>query len=150
MGCGEKASPYQWFCYKCLAKKNEQREDLALKESKSVIDWKDYPKEQPVFYHGEYYQCLEDLFEHCELENAEIPERVWATKKSVFNLNAEDILESAWDRWLEGDDIAERDRVCGEEEFVLAVESFNAMQDVAIFEQCNIAVILTGSDNDGS
>lgn len=44
-----------------------------------INKWQDYPDDQGVVWDGNYYQCIEDLVDHCDMEGIEVPSLVWAT-----------------------------------------------------------------------
>lgn len=147
--CGAECSAYQWYCSKCIGKHRTDSEDEKLAKTKDVIAAKDYPSDQGVVWDGNYHQCLEDLVDHCDNRDIELPRRVWATKPSFFQLNPDGILEDAWENWSEGCEDMGMDQICAEDEFKAAVEAFNKGQSARIFWECGTAVDLTGwSDDD--
>jgi len=141
--CGEPASPYQWYCSKCLRKRQGVREAENLAKAQVVIAAADYPNDQGVVWDSNYYQCLEDFADHCDNRDIELPDRVWATEPRFFTISIESILEHAFEEWSEGCDDAEPNW-SGEDELKVAVEVFNkANKGMILYWECNTAVDLT-------
>ena len=138
--CGEECSPYQWYCSKCLSSRNVDREDVKLAKAEVI---ENYPCDQGVVSNGNYYHCIDDFIDHCESNEYDIPDRVWATEPRPFQLNADDILEHAFEEWSDGCEDAEP-YYSGEEEFRAAVAAFNeANKDKLLYFETNKAVDLT-------
>lgn len=143
--CGEECSPYQWYCSKCIGKHRVDHEAVKLAKAEVVPD---YPDDQGVVWNGEYYHCIDDLIDHCESGGDDIPDRVWATAPVPFRLNAEEILEHAFENWSEGCEDAEP-YYSGEDEFKAAVAAFNeANKDKVLFFETDKAVDLTAYQGD--
>lgn len=144
--CGEECRPYQWYCSKCIGKHRVDHEAAKLAKAEVVPD---YPDDQGVVWNGDYYQCIEDLIEHCEYDDIPIPDRVWATAQVPFALNADRILEHAFEEWSEGADDVDS-HFCGEDEFKAAVAAFNeANSGKVLFFETSKAVDLTAYQGDG-
>lgn len=144
--CGEPAmSPYQWYCLSCLSKRRSAKEDEDLAKAETVIAADEYPDDRPVFYEGDFYPCLEELLEAYEWEAQTIPDRVWAAEPSVFQLDLDDALEAAFERWAEGMGGYTLDDISGQDELRAAVEEFNKGQDITIYWQRGEVVELKGS-----
>lgn len=144
--CGEPCLPYQWFCHKCQGSHYERQEKEKLAKAEVVPD---YPDDQGVVWNGDYYQCIEDLIEHCEYDDIPVPDRVWATAPVPFALNADRILEHTFEEWSEGADDVDF-HFCGEDEFKAAVAAFNeANKNKVLFFETSKAVDLTAYQGDG-
>jgi len=138
--CGEECSPYQWFCSKCIGKHRTDWEKVKLAKAEVVPD---YPDDQGVIWNDEYHQCIDDLLEYCALRDIDVPDRAWATAPAPFALDADRILEHAFEEWSEGCEDAEP-YYCGEDEFKAAVAAFNeANSDKVLFFETDKAVDLT-------
>lgn len=146
--CGEPAfAPYQWYCHKCRAVHQRQREEKELAEALEVIPAAKYPSEYPVVYDGEFYPSVEDLIEAFEEDGCEVPKRVWATSPRIFQLDALSILESYFHEWVEEGSDADVHNLNGIAAFELAIEHFNAEQDVTHYlETRRVAVDIAVSE----
>lgn len=88
--CGEALDGhYQLACMKCQvaahARKEQRRFEQAEKLTIEAYDG-------PVFWEDEYYFSVDELLDHCEDQELELPTYVWATTPSRFSLSAEDVL----------------------------------------------------------
>ncbi len=134
-------SKWQHHCAECLAKFRLADEIRRLAKAEA-IPAKDYPDKQGVFFDGEYHTCLDAFLDHCEMEKLEVPARVWSTEPETFALNADDILDAAWEDFAEGCEDAEMTNIVGEAELRTAVEAFNKAQTLTLYWECDKAVDL--------
>jgi hypothetical protein len=143
--CGKKCTAFQWYCTSCITKHRYQRERKQLMECTNVIPWEEYPSDQGVVWEDEYFQCLQDVEDHCEYHGLELPQRVWATEPLPFMLNTDDILDHAFEEWSDGAEDAER-RWDGETELRAAIDAFNQKNSgMLLYYETNKTVVdLTG------
>jgi len=142
--CGAPSfSVYQRYCHGCMNTRRAKREQESLAKAEKVIEAKDYPEDQGVVYDGKFYCSIEGFVEHCEDEGIEVPARVWATTPSKFALNADEILDYAWECFLDGCDELDMSNIEVADEFRAAVKSFNEQQKATMYWECGTAVDLT-------
>lgn len=142
--CGGECSDYQWYCERCRSRHQASCEEKRLATAEVVPN---YPYNQGVYWNDSYFDCIDTFIDFCEMEGIEVPDRVWATERIPFELDADDILESAFEDWSEGCADVD-DKYCGEDEFKAAVAAFNeANDDKVLFFESNKAVDLVGYRN---
>lgn len=106
---------------------------------------KDYPAGKPVFWKYKLYKSVAHLIEECWDNGNEIPPRVWASYSSRLGINADALVEMAYEEWAEDCDDPPTG-IEGEKELRAAIEVFNAAQTAVIHHQDRVAVEIEPRD----
>jgi hypothetical protein len=112
-----------------------------------VIPWKDYPEDQGIVFDSEYYPCIDDFLEHCEMRGLDVPKRVWATNPSFFKIDP-NIIEELFYDWADGCEDIDKMEMVGEIGLRMAIEDFNKEQTACIYFESSTAVVDLENIND--
>lgn len=95
------------FCTDCASKRYQEKEQRRLEKAKRMTI-EEYPN-QPVYWEGHqgslgdgYFADIEEVLDHCEENDLEVPGYVLGCTSHSLTLRAEDILEREMEEFYEG------------------------------------------------
>lgn len=86
---------YRLRCAACEGKLAAEREQKRF-EAAEKVTLEDY--DGPVYWNDEYYDSVDELLDHCENCEFEIPQYVWATKRCEFRIDAVELVSEQLER----------------------------------------------------
>lgn len=110
--CGEKAKQFHDLCDKC--RDASWRAEAIRKEQESfakATERTDY--DGPFMFDDHCFDSVEDVLEHCECREIDVPEYLWIPERIKFEMDADRIIENALEEHHEDADdrISKEDRV---------------------------------------
>lgn len=144
--CGKPLRGLGWTrCDACRAKLDHEREQARFAAATKVT-LEDYTGEM-VYWDEEYY-TVEDLLDHCEDNEKEVPLYVWACKPKDFTLDAVEVVSNALEYQQHHEDAGDR----------IDAKAYKTLQDflgvwakeqgiVSYFQDMSCAVVLRAEDD---
>jgi len=144
--CHAEAPKHRIYCHDCQRRRDREKEAARFAAAEKIPE-ADY--DGPVF-HSDFHSDTEDFRDHCECNDHDIPEYVWACiVRPVACLTVGQVIDTLEEGFYEDfnpDDLA------GQEALATALDAFNAANTAHKWWECDSkkAVILTKEEGAAS